>query len=278
MAQPPYVPPQRPVATAGPADLPQHARERLTEMRQSHFFTSDLSVNEFLLVKEVGFDPLGLVMGSSIYHIGFGQVSYSQSAELTHMTQALYHARELAMARMEEEADELGADGIVGVRLEVNLHAWGKNIIEFLAIGTAIRRGDGQQGWRAPGNKPFQSDLSGQDFWTLLRAGYRPLGFVMGNCVYHIASQGMNYQMQQQNMELPQYTQALYDSRELAMERMQYEARELGAEGIVGVVVDESNHTWGYDVIEFSAVGTAVIAISKDHKIPVPSLVLSVND
>ena len=43
------------------------------------------------------------------------------------------------MTRMEEEADELGADGIVGVRLDVNLHAWGKNVIEFLAIGTAVK-------------------------------------------------------------------------------------------------------------------------------------------
>jgi uncharacterized protein YbjQ (UPF0145 family) len=193
------------------------------------------------------------------------------------MTQALYHARELAMTRMEEEADELGADGIVGVRLDVNLHAWGQNVIEFLAIGTAIRHVEGQPGWRTGSQKPFQSDLSGQDFWTLLRAGYRPLGFVMGNCVYHIAAQGMPWG-QQQNMELQSYTQALYDSRELAMERMQYEATELGAEGIVGVQVEETNHTWGYNVIEFSAVGTAVVAISKDHKIPVPSLVLSVND
>ena len=37
------------------------------------------------------------------------------------MTRALYHARELAMTRMEEEADALGADGIVGVRLTVKL-------------------------------------------------------------------------------------------------------------------------------------------------------------
>ncbi|MEO7113157.1 MAG: hypothetical protein ABI183_22150, partial [Polyangiaceae bacterium] len=42
------------------ADLPQHARERLLDMRNRRFFTSDLSVNEFLVVKEVGFDPLGL--------------------------------------------------------------------------------------------------------------------------------------------------------------------------------------------------------------------------
>jgi hypothetical protein len=50
-------------------DLPQHARERLAEMRAKKLFTSDLSVSEFLLVKEAGFDPLGLVMGSSIYQI-----------------------------------------------------------------------------------------------------------------------------------------------------------------------------------------------------------------
>jgi len=32
---------------------------------------------------------------------------------------AMYTARELAMTRMEEEADQLGADGIVGVRLDI---------------------------------------------------------------------------------------------------------------------------------------------------------------
>src|SRR5712692_11208344 len=56
------------------SDLPVHARERLSVMRgdATHrgLFTSDLSVNEFLLVREAGFDPVGLVVGSSIYHIG----------------------------------------------------------------------------------------------------------------------------------------------------------------------------------------------------------------
>jgi len=58
-----------PSSTAG---VPEHGRERLERMRrEGGVFTSDLSVNEFLLVKEAGFDPLGLVVGSSIYHIGF---------------------------------------------------------------------------------------------------------------------------------------------------------------------------------------------------------------
>jgi uncharacterized protein YbjQ (UPF0145 family) len=285
--QPPY-PPYPPQGAQQPpphvaADLPQHARERLTAMRQHHFFTSDLSVNEFLLVKEVGFHPLGLVMGSSIFHIGWQPIRPGVSEELTTLTQALYHARELAMVRMEEEADALGGDGIVAVRLTVNVHAWGTNIIEFMAIGTAVK-GEAGKTWRPPSGKPFTSDLSGQDFWTLLHAGYRPLGLVMGNCVYYVAppqqGYGGGYGQQQgmQNMELTGPTQALYDARELSMERMQAEAEALGAEGIVGVIIDESNHTWGASVLEFSAIGTAVIAIREDHQIPEPTLVLSVND
>lgn len=276
--QPPRQPPghqqQQGNQPAFAADLPQHARERLTSMRQHHFFTSDLSVNEFLLVKEVGFQPLGLVMGSSIFHVGFHPVR-GISEELTTLTQALYHARELAMVRMEEEADALGADGIVAVRLTLTIHQWGSNVIEFLAIGTAVKNAAGEGTWRASNGKPFQSDLSGQDFWTLLHAGYRPVGMVMGNCVYFVAPQMQgNYH---QNMELTGPTQAFYDARELAMERMQAEAEALGAEGIVGVTVDESNHTWGVNVLEFSAIGTAVVAIRADHRIATPSLVLSVN-
>ena len=113
-------------------DLPAHARERLAAMKKHHFFTSDLSVNEFLLVKEAGFQPLGLVVGSSIYHISQQAVRPGVSEEITPLTQALYNAREFAMERMEEEADALGADGIVAVQLTLNVHAWGSNVIEFL--------------------------------------------------------------------------------------------------------------------------------------------------
>ncbi|MGZ7081225.1 MAG: heavy metal-binding domain-containing protein, partial [Thermoanaerobaculia bacterium] len=213
------------------------------------------------------------------YHIGYQMARWGKNMEMDKLTQALYHARELAMTRMEEESDALGADGIVGVRLTVNLHAWGDHVIEFMAVGTAVRHENGQS-WRAPNGKPFTSDLSGQDFWTLLHAGYRPVGFVMGNCVYHIAHQGLVSWLTttNRNIELPNYTQALYDARELAMERMQAEAQGLNAEGGVGVTIEEASHTWGPNVLEFSAVGTAVMAISADHRIPPPSLVLTVND
>jgi uncharacterized protein YbjQ (UPF0145 family) len=264
-----------PTSTEG---VPEHGRERLAQM-QGGLFTSDLSVNEFLLVKQAGFDPLGLVIGSSIYHIGYQQSSWKQSVEMEVLSQAMYQARELAMTRMEEEADQLGADGIVGVRLDIGRYEWGEHLAEFIAIGTAVKHREGEM-HRAPNGRPFTSDLSGQDFWTLLASGHRPVGLVMGSCVYHVAHQGMFASMRQigQNVEMPNFTQALYDARELAMERMQKEAEALEAEGIVGVQLQERSHGWGSHVIEFFAIGTAIVPMPGERQLPAPTPTISLND
>ncbi len=258
--------------------LPKDALRRLAELQgKDALFTSDLSVNEFLLVKEAGFHPRGLVVGSSIYHIGFSNKGWSTSREVQPLTQAMYAARELAMSRMEEEAAVLGADGVVGVRLDVGFYEWGRGTAEFLALGTAVSAEDGGN-WKTPAGKPFTSDLSGQDFWTLLQAGHAPLGLVMGTCVYHVAHQGMFQAMGNvgQNKEMPNFTQALYEARELAMERMQDEAKKVGAEGIVGVQIQEKSHVWGSHTIEFFAMGTAVRKLP-DREIATPRMVLSLD-
>jgi uncharacterized protein YbjQ (UPF0145 family) len=261
------------------AGIPEAGVQRLERMRDRSLFTSDLSVNEFLLVRAAGFEPLGLVVGSSIYHIGFQAASWNRNQEMDVLTQAMYHARELAMTRMEEEADQLGADGIVAVRLDVSRREWGNDLAEFVAVGTAVRHSEGKL-HRAPNGRPFTSDLSGQDFYTLLSAGYRPLGMVMGSCVYHVAHQGMGSWLKRvgRNVEMPNFTQALYDARELAMQRMQSEAEAVAAQGVVGVQLVEGNHGWSSHVLEYFAIGTAVTATSANHQIPAPTLVLNLND
>jgi uncharacterized protein YbjQ (UPF0145 family) len=271
-----------PAETGAAVELPPDARRRLEELAahdgKAGLFTSDLSVNEFLLVKEAGFNPRGLVFGSSIYHIGLQRRSWSKSQELESLSQAMYTARELAMARMEAEADVLGADGIVGVRLDVNFYEWGKHSAEFIAIGTAVSSADGTS-WRTKHGKPFTSDLSGQDFWTLVQAGYMPLGLVMGTCVYHVAHRSAGAALLQRgsSQELTNFTQALYEARELAMARMQEEAEALDAEGIVGVQLVEKSHFWGSHVIEFLAIGTAVRPLRADHTIAQPQMVISLD-
>jgi uncharacterized protein YbjQ (UPF0145 family) len=245
--------------------VPEAGRARLQQNRAG-LFTSDLSVNEFLLIKQAGFDPVGLVVGSSIYHLGIQVAGWKRSQELTVLSEAMYGARQLAMTRMEEEADQLGADGIVGVRLDIGRYEWGQDMAEFIAIGTAVKHREGVL-HRAPNGRPFTSDLSGQDFWTLLRTGHRPVGMVMGSCVYHVAHRGALKAMAQtgRNVELANYTQALYDARELAMERMQSEAQEIQAEGIVGVQLQEKSHGWGSHTIEFFAIGTGIVP-SESHE------------
>jgi uncharacterized protein YbjQ (UPF0145 family) len=269
--------------------IPEDALRRLSEMKpgqRTTLFTSDLSVNEFLLVREAGFRPLGLVLGSSIYHVGFQVGRWNKNQELETLSQAMYHARELAMTRMEAEADVLGADGIVGVRLDIEFKEFGTDLAEFIAVGTAVKADEAHHStpdgfaWRNNTGKPFTSDLNGQDFWTLLQAGYAPLGMVMGSCVYHIAHQRFWQAVGNtgQNVEIPQFTEALYDARELAMSRMQAEAEQLSAEGIVGVQMLSLPHRWGGHTTEFFAIGTAVRPIRDDHTIATPQLVLPLTD
>ncbi|HEY7780346.1 MAG TPA: heavy metal-binding domain-containing protein [Ktedonobacterales bacterium] len=301
--------------------LPPGALQRLRRMRgddgKRPFFTSDLSVNEFLLTKEAGFEPLGMVFGSSIYHVGWQPTWFYNSyndQELSVLSQAKYDARELAMGRMEAEATALGADGVIGVRLTVGQYDWGPDLQEFIAVGTAVRARDPQAvNYRTAQGKPFTSDLSGQDFRTLLHAGYRPVGMVMGTCVFlayqsggqFLAEMGMaRYsgmwaQWSPKNTELQHFTQTTYSTREVAMGRMQAEAADMDATGIVGTDIQITQHlskpdaefarelsdqnsqpsmVWRHFIADVFAVGTAIVPISADHQIPRLKLVLSLDD
>lgn len=279
------------MTTTSELGVPEDAMRRLAQMRpgqRSTLFTSDLSVNEFLLVRQAGFRPVGLVLGCSVYHVGLQVGRWGKNQEMDRLSGAMYHARELAMTRMEAEADALGADGIVGVRLDIEFKEFGSDLAEFIAIGTAVVADDPppagpggeQRSWRNNKRQPFTSDLSGQDFWTLVQAGYAPLGMVMGTCVYHIAHRGAFAAMSTvgQNVEIEQFTEALYDARELAMSRMQAEAEQLDAEGIVGVQLLSLPHRWGGHTTEFFAIGTAVRPLRDDHVIATPLLTVLLTD
>lgn len=249
----------------------------------SGVFTSDLSVSEYVLLGEAGFEPLGFVVGSSIYHVGVQYGKWKQNTELQVLTQAMYNARELAMTRMRAEADHLAADGIVGVQLRMQMYAWGEECLEFVATGTAVRHLTSQGAHRAPDGRAFTSDLSAQDFFRLLAAGAVPVAFVLGTSVYHIAHQGIVQSMSQagQNQEMLQFTQGVYEARELALMRMQVEAVAAQSSGIVGVDVTVNNHVWGEHATEFLATGTAIRRLADEQKLaetsPKPTFTLGLD-
>jgi len=68
-------------------DIPAHALERLKGLRSEGnpggVFTSDFSVNEFLLVRKAGFEPVGLCVGSCIYHVGIQYGSWNKNQEMS---------------------------------------------------------------------------------------------------------------------------------------------------------------------------------------------------
>ncbi|TWP38507.1 heavy metal-binding domain-containing protein [Leekyejoonella antrihumi] len=280
----PDTPPAQQAAPGTPGTLPSAAQERVArlaarEHQDNAAFTSDLSVNEFVLVHQLGFDPVGYVMGTSIYHVGFQAQRWNRSMELDVLTSAMQEARYLAIERMRTEAHALGADGVVGVHLKIQRYAWQNGEMEFIAEGTAVRAREPNPSYKLRDGGPFTSDLSGQDFYTLVRHGHFPRAFVFGVCVYHVAAQSMrqNFSMAGRNMEVPNFTEATYTARELAMTRMEDEANRANADGIVGVTTNVNAHIWGEHATEFLSIGTGVVSSPEVVTDP-PTMTLSLDD
>lgn len=258
-----------PRADAALACLGGHGAAR----HEGRRFSSDLSVDEAVLLKEIGVEPRGLVVGSAVYHIGLQYMNWNANEEVDSLTQVMYQAREDAVQKLTQHAVAIGGHGVVGLRLEVRMHGE-HGLAEFVAMGTAVA----DTTRRAPG--VWVSDLSGQDLYLLMRAGWIPLGLAFGACVYHIAHQALSQWLgqQTQNVELGNYTSALYDARELAMTRMQKEAERMRAQGIVAMRIDQQSHIWGSHVIEFLALGTAVRLLEEEHRRLQPKLVIDLSD
>jgi uncharacterized protein YbjQ (UPF0145 family) len=218
--------------------IPLRATERLAEEAGPgrRLFSSDLSVNEFLLVKDAGCDPIAQVMGTSIFHIGQIPDYKGKTAELTVISEGHREARRLALARLAEEAMLVGADAVVGAKIRermITMGARGKGgddggeIIEFTVVGTAVRA----PFLVHPRGQPIVTDLSGQDLWALVMEGWEPCCFLFEFCRYHgwhvTAGSGGHG-------ELEDARKVVEEAREIAARRMLQQAAQQQAEFVVG--------------------------------------------
>lgn len=108
--------------------------------------SSDMTNEELWNMANVGFLPVRLVMGVSVYSLGlkggiFSALQTLGGGEVSGLTEILYEAREKALARIEKDAELCGADEVVGVK--TNIYDLGGGLIEFMAIGTAVKRIEG---------------------------------------------------------------------------------------------------------------------------------------
>jgi len=305
--------------------LPLQAQWRINEQRHQRdagepgAFTSALSVQEFAAIRSVGFTPVGQVLGSAVYNVGWtysgcgyvGGFGYSRYGggynrggfsgfglggsqwspapvvDVPAVRQLLEQARHRAVERMRVEAAGLGGDGVVGVRLSVG--SFYGNGLEFMAIGTAVRA----DGAKRP-KKPFTSDLSGQDFAKLLRAGWVPVDLVqgVGAVIRHDDWAQRMQQSSWMNQEMVGSTQLVTAARAAARDSIAADAGKRGAHSIVlqnmQLNIFESRCAYGGEdahdhVADAFLWGTAIVPISKTAKphpiqAPLPMLRLDKND
>ncbi len=108
--------------------------------------TSDLTCEETWNMVHLGYLPIRLVLGCSIYSLGLvGGITAAFKSlargEISEMTKLVYEARENALHHIAEDAASCGADQVVGIKTYV--YSLGGGVIEFLAIGTAVKKVDG---------------------------------------------------------------------------------------------------------------------------------------
>ncbi len=258
--------------------IPLSAERRLRELRDGGgSFTSDLSVSAFALCHQLGLEVVSQVMGSSIYQMGYQGLGFqggwavpmggSILTEMPIISEAWNEARRLALNRLELEAKHAGADAVVGVELRTGSHDWAAESIEYVVLGTAVRR----QG-APPSAQPVMTELSVSDYANLARAGIEPVGIVAWTSVFFAAYENNwilepNRLNPAQNYELREFTAGVYSAREQTMERLGLQAQQLGASGIVGVRIGHTvdrqdvgagNRQRGGVIITFDAIGTAV--------------------
>ncbi len=223
--------------------------------------TSDLSIDEELVLHSIGWEPVRLVNGVSIYSVPAGVWSWGQG-EIGYASAAFANAFGRATERIHEQCTHAGGHGVVGVHVE-----WAvvRHQVAVSLVGTAVR----PVGATSLGNDPvFVSDLSGRDFAVLQVAGWTPLGLAAGASFVYAPRRSMGAAMQQsgQNVELTNFTEAMYSARESAMERMQSAAIALGGTGVVEVKVTEGPMDFAHHAIGFSAYGTVVRLGAEGHR------------
>ena len=181
------------VARVTEGGIPLRAEERLQEEMgaERRLFTSDLSVPEFLLARDAACDPIAMVMGSSVFHVGEIGDYRGATGEVSVISEGHRRSRQAALGRLQIEAALVGADAVIGVVIRdrmITMGARGKGgddggeVLEFTVVGTAVKAP-----WiNHPPNRPVLTDLSGQELWALYQDGFEPCGFVFDYCRYHV--------------------------------------------------------------------------------------------
>jgi uncharacterized protein YbjQ (UPF0145 family) len=195
---------------------------------------SGLSGNEMYCLNLKGLTPGELVIGNSVYSLGFlGSLGAGlrsiAGGEVTQVTRVIHEGRLQAYSRMVEEAAQHGGHGITSVSSDLkNFHG----NVEFLSIGSCVHYADS-----ARRDLNFSTSSDGQELYCQLDAGFNPIKFVFGNVAYSIGVGGgiIGGLKSLARGEIKQFSDVFNHTRHLALQRMVDEAKAVGANSVVGI-------------------------------------------
>ncbi|MEO8800412.1 MAG: heavy metal-binding domain-containing protein, partial [Polyangiaceae bacterium] len=227
------------------------------QQQRGPFFSAAVSGTELYCHLDCGYAPHRFVMGNVAYALGLGRgltggLRTLARGEVKEYSDLYNGIRHLALARLEQEALQSGANAVVDVRTE--LRPFSPGILELIMTGTAsVNPNLGVQ----PGTI-VTSELSGEELWSLAKMGYGPMRLLMATSVYSLglaAGIGTWFQSFSRG-ELPELTQLVYQARENCLELIRSEAQRIGAERVIGnrLMIRELSP----GLIEVIAIGTAV--------------------
>ena len=128
--------------------------------------TSDLTAEELWAMTRLGMVPVKLLISASIWSLGMAgglkaMVKSFTKGEISDLTSLIHDARESAIGRLKAEADALGASDVVGVKTYIS--EIGGGLVEFLAVGTAVRAAEGLT--VATNHLPAHAIVADRDTW-----------------------------------------------------------------------------------------------------------------
>jgi uncharacterized protein YbjQ (UPF0145 family) len=244
----------------------------MTDWHGREGVTSDLTIDESLILHSIGWEPVELVCGASTFSVPYGYWNWG-AGEISAASRAYQQAFEEAGQRLQDECRSVLGHGVAGVHVEVSVE---RHLVNAVLVGTAIA----PVGARRAPSRPWISDLSARDFALLHQAGWDPIGLAVGAAFVYAPRRPAMTALRQtgQNVELTNLTEALYAARESAMERMQRSAGNLRAQGVVAVNVSEGPMNFARHAIRFTAWGTAVRQSERDSTLDRPRVVVSLDD
>lgn len=195
-----------------------------------------LSGNELYCLKEKGYEPGNLVIGNSVFALGFvGGIASSLKTlgggEVHEITELVREGREQAYLRMVEEARRHVGVGVTGVTNQLIFHS---SNIEYLSIGSTVHRAAGDP---PVGDHLWSTSANGQELYCQLDCGFEPVQFVFGNVAYSIGLSGgvMGTLRSFKSGEVVEFSDMLNKTRHLALQRISAQAREAGANAVLGI-------------------------------------------